>query len=71
MSDALKEVSMSESDEKVCLCKYVSKDTVEKSIHEGADDVDKVGRATGAGRGACNGARCKHKIHEMIKEHAK
>lgn len=58
---------MSETDEKVCLCKYVSKETVEKAISKGADDLDKIGRATGAGRGACKGTRCKQKLFEMIR----
>lgn len=59
---------MQDTDEKVCQCKYVSRETVQKAIDKGADTVDKVGRATGAGRGACKGERCKHKIFEMIKE---
>nr|WP_302595439.1 (2Fe-2S)-binding protein [uncultured Cellulosilyticum sp.] len=59
---------MSETDEKVCLCKYVSKETVQKAIDKGADTVDKIGHATGAGRGACKGTRCKQKLFEMIKK---
>ncbi len=62
---------MCETDEKVCLCKYVSKETVQKAIAKGADDLDKLGRATGAGRGACKGERCKQKLFEMIKSKTK
>ena len=53
---------------KVCLCKHVLKDTVEKAIHEGADTIDKVRMRTGAGCGACKGARCHDKIHEMVQK---
>ena len=59
---------MYQVDEQVCKCKYVSEETVQKSIDKGADTVDKIGLATGAGRGACKGARCKQKLFEMIKK---
>lgn len=62
---------MSEEHEIACMCKYVSKETVEKAIDRGADTIDKIGRATGAGRGACKGERCKQKLHEMILERRK
>jgi len=51
---------------KVCLCKHVLKDTVEKAIREGADTIDQVRMRTGAGCGACKGTRCHDKIHEMV-----
>lgn len=53
---------------KVCLCKHVLEDTVAKAIHEGADTVDKVKMRTGAGQGACKGARCHHMIHERVQK---
>lgn len=53
---------------KVCLCKHVLEDTVAKAIQEGADTIDKVKMHTGAGRGACKGTRCHHKIHEMVQK---
>lgn len=62
---------MSENDETICLCKHVSKDTIEKAIEKGADTIDKLGHATGAARGACQGHRCKQKLHEMIIEKKK
>ena len=57
-----------QEEEKICKCKYVSEETVKKAIAQGADTVDKIGRATGAGRGACKGTRCKQKLFEMIQE---
>lgn len=51
---------------KVCLCKHVLEDTVEKAILKGANTVDKVKMQTGAGCGACKGSRCLGKIHEMV-----
>lgn len=53
---------------KVCLCKHVLENTVEKAIHEGADTMDKVRMRTGAGYGACKGIRYHDKIHEMVQK---
>lgn len=61
-------LDMSEENEVICLCKYVGKDTIEKAIAHGADTMDKIGRATGATRGACKGKRCKRHVHEMLVE---
>ena len=51
---------------KVCVCKAITKATIKKSIKDGADTLEKVMNATGAGTGACNGCRCKSKITELI-----
>ena len=57
--------------EHTCLCKHTSEETIRKAIQEsGADTMDKVKLRTGAATGACNGERCKCKIHSMIKEHS-
>lgn len=55
----------------VCMCKHVSKETIEKALHEGADSMEKVKMATGATGGACKGARCGCQVQEMINTHKK
>lgn len=52
---------------KVCLCKGISRQTIKKAINEGADTLEKVQKATGAGTGSCNGRRCTHKIEELLR----
>ena len=51
---------------KVCLCKGITRATMKKAIAAGADTVDKVKKATGAGSGSCGGKRCTPKIQELI-----
>ncbi|HEY9060491.1 MAG TPA: (2Fe-2S)-binding protein [Pseudobacteroides sp.] len=51
---------------KVCLCKVVTRATMKKVINEGADTLEKVQKATGAGSGPCGGRRCSPKILELI-----
>jgi NAD(P)H-nitrite reductase large subunit len=41
---------------------------MKKVIKEGADTVEKVRKATGAGSGACNGRRCTPKIEALLEE---
>lgn len=50
----------------VCGCKGVSLDTVIKAVQNGADTVEKIGEATGAGTGE-NCGRCKLLIANVIK----
>jgi len=56
---------------KVCICKAISKAKVKAAIAEGADTLEKVQKATGAGTGGCCGNRCSHKIVEILKEQVK
>ncbi len=51
---------------KVCLCKVITRATIKKVIREGADTLEKVQKATGAGSGPCGGKRCSPKILELI-----
>lgn len=51
---------------KVCLCKGISRATIKKAIAAGADTVEKVQKATGAGSGSCQGRRCTAKIEELL-----
>ena len=51
---------------KVCLCKGITRATMKKAIAAGADTVDKVKKATGAGSGSCGGKRCTPKIQELL-----
>jgi bacterioferritin-associated ferredoxin len=53
---------------KVCLCKGITKATMKKVIAEGADTLEKVQAATGAGSGPCKGRRCTPKILELLEE---
>lgn len=56
---------------KVCLCKGISRATMKKAIAGGADTVEKVRKATGAGSGSCGGRRCTPKIKELLDAAAK
>ena len=51
---------------KVCLCTGVSRATMKKVIANGADSLEKVQEATGAGSGSCKGRRCSPKILELL-----
>jgi NAD(P)H-nitrite reductase large subunit len=51
---------------KVCICKVVNRATMKKIIKEGADTLEKVQKATGAGSGSCGGTRCTPKILELL-----
>lgn len=53
---------------KVCLCKAISKASIKKIIASGADTLEKVQKASGAGSGACKGKRCTPKILSLMKE---
>lgn len=53
---------------KVCLCKGVSKETIEKAVKEGAKSFNEIKIATGAGTGGCCGARCQCQIEEIIEK---
>ncbi|MDF2564645.1 MAG: domain protein (2Fe-2S)-binding domain protein [Massilibacillus sp.] len=52
---------------KVCLCKGISRATMKKAIIGGADTLEKVQKATGAGSGSCHGNRCTPKIEELLR----
>lgn len=53
---------------KVCLCRSISKGTIQDAIRNGATTLDEVKRRTGATKGNCKGTRCKDVISEIIKE---
>lgn len=54
---------------KVCLCKVISKASIKKIIAGGADTLEKVQKASGAGSGACHGKRCTPKILSLLEEY--
>lgn len=54
--------------EVICLCKNISKETIEQAIKNGATTVEAVKEATGATTGFCHGGRCKAKIEALIEE---
>lgn len=56
---------------KVCLCKAIPRSTFKRIIAEGADSLEKVQKATGAGSGPCGGKRCTPKILELLENHLK
>jgi len=51
---------------KVCICKGISRATIKKAIENGADTIEKVRKATGAGSGSCGGRRCTPKIEDLL-----
>lgn len=52
----------------VCLCKGISEEKIVEAVKGGAISFEEVGEKTGAGKGACCGARCKCKIEELVEE---
>jgi NAD(P)H-nitrite reductase large subunit len=52
-------------DKKICFCKKVNLSTIEEAIANGADTVEKVKEATGAGSGC---GRCKATIQKILDE---
>ncbi|MGL5312946.1 MAG: (2Fe-2S)-binding protein [Peptostreptococcaceae bacterium] len=53
----------------ICLCKKISKDTIIEAIQSGATTVEEVKEKAGATSGLCKGFRCKNKIKELIEQH--
>lgn len=53
---------------KVCLCKAIPRLKIKEAIANGADTVEKVQKATGAGSGGCGGRRCTPKIQELLEK---
>lgn len=53
---------------KICLCKGISRATIKKAIAGGADTLEKVQKAVGAGSGPCGGRRCTPKIEALLAE---
>jgi len=56
---------------KVCLCKGISRATIKQAIENGADTLEKLKKATGAGTGGCGGRRCTPKLEELLREAGK
>ena len=54
---------------KICLCKQIPRSKVKKLIRNGARTFAEIHLATGAGTGACSGARCIPKIETLIEEY--
>jgi bacterioferritin-associated ferredoxin len=53
---------------KICLCKGISRAAIKEAIKDGADTLEKVQKATGAGSGSCCGRRCTSKILELLEQ---
>lgn len=54
---------------KVCICKGIPRSTIKAAILDGAETLEAVQKATGAGSGSCGGKRCTPKIQELLLEH--
>ena len=52
----------------ICLCKKISRTTMEAAYEDGAKTVNRIKYKTGAGSGACKGRRCTPKIGALIEE---
>ena len=53
---------------KVCTCKGISRAAVKKAIADGAQTIDDVKKAVGAGSGSCHGRNCLPKIQTLLDE---
>lgn len=54
---------------KVCICKAIPRSRMKQVIREGADTLEKVREATGAGSGGCKGQRCTPKIIQLLEDY--
>lgn len=54
---------------KVCICKGIPRSTIKKVIQDGANTLEEVQKATGAGSGPCGGRRCAPKILQLLEEY--
>ena len=63
-----KETEMMDKLTKVCICKGFSKASIKKAIASGANTVQEVQKATGAGSGSCGGRRCTEKIQQLLED---
>lgn len=54
---------------KVCICKAIPRSRMKQVIRDGADTLEKVREATGAGSGGCGGQRCTPKIEKLLEEY--
>jgi len=50
----------------ICLCNFITQETIEKAISEGADSLSDIYDKTTAGTGPCGGS-CRPTIIKMIK----
>lgn len=55
---------------KVCLCKAINRASIKKTIASGANTLEKVQKATGAGSGSCGGRRCTPKILSLLEDYS-
>ena len=55
---------------KVCLCTAINRASIKKTIAGGANTLEKVQKATGAGSGSCGGRRCTPKILSLLEEYS-
>jgi bacterioferritin-associated ferredoxin len=51
---------------KVCICKGIPRSSIKAAIKNGANTIEAVQKATGAGSGSCGGKRCTSKIQELL-----
>ena len=57
--------------EKVCICKGISRKRFEEAIKSGAISLQEINNLVGSGSGDCKGERCGPRIEEMLdKYHA-
>lgn len=54
----------------VCQCRGIKKGTFKKLIADGADTMEKLQKATGAGGGECTGTRCEPRLEELLEQFA-
>ncbi len=54
---------------KVCICRAIPRSVIKKAIQNGADTLEEVQKATGAGSGPCGGRRCSERILQLLEEH--
>lgn len=53
----------------VCQCLGIKKGSFKKLIEDGDDTVEKLKKATGAGRGDCVGRRCTERLETLVEQY--
>ncbi len=54
--------------EKICLCKGISRKRFTAAIRSGVTSVGEINEIVGSGSGDCKGERCRPKIEQFLKD---
>ena len=64
-SEDLKKIWLQQN-EKVCICKGITRKRFIEAINKGASTLREINATVGSGRGDCRGERCGPKIEKLL-----